>query len=158
MAFFAVFQFQMLIGGLCCDPSLGGAVEESELEEIGLDHVHDRILLLADRGGDGIQIDRSAAIFFDNRLEHAAVDIVQTKRIDLEQVKRFPGNILRNLPVCADLGIVTDSAQETESNARSPAGSRIAIASSGPEEASWRGSIRGAGGRMGRARPARLSA
>src|SRR5512138_3020444 len=99
----------MLICGLGRDASLSRSVQEAELEEIGLDYVHDRILLLTDRGGDGIQADRSATVFVDDRLEHAAVEVVQTERVNLQEVKRFFGNLRGDLPISADLGIVTDT-------------------------------------------------
>ena len=73
----------MLISRLGGDTSLRGTVQESELEQVWLDDIHDRILLLADGGGNRVQADRSATIFFDDGLEHSAIEIIQTKRINL---------------------------------------------------------------------------
>src|SRR5688500_821974 len=80
LSFFLPVQFQMLVCRLGRDASLSGAVEEAKLEEIWLDDVHDRVLLLTDRSSDGVQADRTAAVFLDDGFEHATVDIVQTKR------------------------------------------------------------------------------
>src|SRR6266511_541027 len=80
---FTILQFQVFIRRLSCNASLGSTVEETELEEIGLNDIHDRILLLADGGSNRVQTDRSAPIFINNCLEHSAVKIIQTKWIDL---------------------------------------------------------------------------
>lgn len=45
---------QVVVGGFGSHPSLGCAVEEAELQQIGFDHVHDGIGFFADAGGDGV--------------------------------------------------------------------------------------------------------
>ena len=111
----------MLVCGFGRDASLRRAVQKAELQEVWLDHVHDRVLLFADGGSNRVQANWSAAIFFDDRPEHAAIHIIEPKRVNLQQVQRFGGDILRDDPICADLGIVTDTAQETQGDARRPA-------------------------------------
>src|SRR5689334_13124448 len=101
----------MFVGRFGRNAPLRCTVEESKLEKIRLDDVHNRILLLANGGGDGIQAYRSTAILLDNGLEHAPVDIVETKWIDLQQVQRLFRDFQGNLPIGADLGIVADATQ-----------------------------------------------
>src|SRR5687768_9807712 len=100
----------MLIRGFGRNASLGGAVQESKLEKIGLDHIHDGILLLTDGGSNCVQSYWSATIFLDNGLEHSPVNIIQAKRIHLQQVKSFFGDFRCDFAVCTDLGKIANPA------------------------------------------------
>ncbi len=80
-------------------PARAGCGPGTQLEQVGFDHVHDRIRLFADRGGDGIQADRPAVVFFDDGQQHAAVDIIQPALIDFEQIQRFAGNFGGDRPL-----------------------------------------------------------
>ena len=78
LSLFAVLQLQVLICRFGRDTPLGSAVEETKLKEIRLDHIHDRILLLADRGSNRVQANRSTAILLDDGVEYPSIDIIQT--------------------------------------------------------------------------------
>ena len=64
-----VFQFQMLIRGLGGEASLVHTVKKAQLKQLRLNHVHYRVLLLADGGRDSTQSHRAAVILFDTGLE-----------------------------------------------------------------------------------------
>src|SRR3990172_6121500 len=51
-------QSEVRIGAGSGHAALTRAFDETELEQVGLDHVHDRVGLLADGGGDRLQADR----------------------------------------------------------------------------------------------------
>ena len=62
----------------------GRAIEEPELQEIGLHDVLDRIGLLADRCGQRRQADRSAAEAHAERGEDRPVDLVESGLVDID--------------------------------------------------------------------------
>src|SRR5215203_6275559 len=69
------------------DPASWGALEEAELEQVGLGHVLDRVLLLPHRHGQGGQPDRGAAEALAQHPQQGQVELVQAKAVDLEQLQ-----------------------------------------------------------------------
>ena len=67
-------------------------VEKAELKQVGLDDVHDRVRLFADRGGDGFEAYGPALELANDHFEHATVDLVEAELVDLEQVERGTSN------------------------------------------------------------------
>src|SRR5262245_66615293 len=57
-------------------PSLGGARQESFLDQERLVHVLDRVPLLADGGGERLDADRTAGELVDDRQQEGAVHLV----------------------------------------------------------------------------------
>ncbi len=108
----------MLISGPGSHAALGSAVKEPQLQKVRLDHIHDGVLFLADRGGDRIQPHRPAVVFFDDRFQDAAVHVIQAERVHLQQVERFPGNLRCDDPICAHLGKIAHAPQEAQGHAR----------------------------------------
>ena len=80
LAIFGIGEAQMRIRQTRGGPALRGTVDKAKLQEIRLNHIHDRVSFFADRGSDGVQPDRAAAKLLNNGLQHAAVDIVEAKR------------------------------------------------------------------------------
>ena len=96
----------MLICGSGCHAALGRTIEEAKLQEVRFDDVHDGILFLADGGGYCVQTHRSAIVFLNDRPQYAAVHIIESERINLQQVKSFFGHLRCNFPIRAHLGII----------------------------------------------------
>ena len=88
------------------------------MQQIRLDHIHDGVGFFANRSRDGVQSYRAPVIFLDDSSQHAAVDIVQPKRIDLQQIERFLRYLARDRPISAHLGIVTYAAQQSQGDTR----------------------------------------
>ncbi len=85
----------MLVGEPGRDPPARRAVDKTKLQQVRLVNIHDRIGFLADRGGDGFQADRPALEFLDDGAQHAAVDVVQAERIDVQQIERLTQRLRR---------------------------------------------------------------
>jgi hypothetical protein len=63
-----------------------GSFQKTELQEVRLHNIHDRIRFFTDGCANGIQSYRTAAKLFYNRLQHAAIKIVQPQLINLQKV------------------------------------------------------------------------
>src|SRR6185312_14995336 len=66
-------------------------LQEASLEEVRLQHVLDRVRLLADRGGQRRQSHGAARERRADRLQQLAVVAVQTFVVDLQQLERGVG-------------------------------------------------------------------
>ena len=62
----------------CSHAAARRTFEETKLQQVWFDHIHDRIRLFADRGTDGIQSHGPAAEFDDDGAEDLAIEIVKT--------------------------------------------------------------------------------
>ncbi|MFN8461893.1 MAG: hypothetical protein U0X93_09015 [Anaerolineales bacterium] len=58
--------------------------------------------------------------FFDDRSQDATVNVIESQRINLQQVQRFFRDSGGDRPIRADLGEVADAAQGLQRDARSP--------------------------------------
>ena len=74
----------MVVGALGEDAAARSPLEQALLEEIGLEHVLDRVLLLADRDRQGREADRAAGELRRDDVEQGAVGAVEARRVDLE--------------------------------------------------------------------------
>ena len=72
-------------------PAARGALQEALLDQERLDHVLDRVALLADRRGDVVEADRAAVEAVDHRLEQLSVHHVEAVRVDVEHRQRQVG-------------------------------------------------------------------
>ena len=79
----------MLIRGLGGEASLVHTVKKAQLKQLRLNHVHYRVLLLADGGRDSTQSHRAAVILFDTGLEHAPIHIIALRAAEIPKT-RFP--------------------------------------------------------------------
>ena len=80
----------MLIGQPCDAPPARCAADKSQLHEVGLINILNGYGFLSDGGGERVYSDRSSAVKFDDGLQHAAIDIIQTQIINFQTVERVP--------------------------------------------------------------------
>src|SRR3989344_8036734 len=79
---------QMLIRACCGEATAGGALNESELEEVGLVHFFYRRDFFRKCGGDGAEADGSAFEFFDDDLEDFSVECGEPKLVYFKECER----------------------------------------------------------------------
>ena len=75
----------MLVGAPGGRPAARGAVEEAELQEVGLVDVLDGVGLLGDGRSQGVHADRPAPELVDDGQKESAVHLVEAVGVDLEQ-------------------------------------------------------------------------
>ena len=85
------FDAEVFVGEAGGDAAAGGAVEEADLDEEGFVDLFEGVLLFGQRGGEGVEADRAAVIFFDDGAQQAAVEFVEAVGVDLEQGERGLG-------------------------------------------------------------------
>src|SRR5205823_14748252 len=81
-------QAEMTIRKRGSDPAAIGALEESLLDQERLEHVLDRVALLADRGREIVDADRSAGELVEYAAQKLPVHHVQARRVDVEHRQR----------------------------------------------------------------------
>src|ERR1700761_7347185 len=81
-------QSEVVVGALREHPPARGTFEQALLKQVGLEHVLDRIRLLADGDRKGRKADRSAAEFGRDGVEESAVGAVEAGLVDLEHPQR----------------------------------------------------------------------
>ncbi len=69
------------------------AREKTAVNQVGLDDVFERPLVLAHGGGQGLQPDRPSGKFFDERRQERSVETIEPGLIDIESTQREPGRI-----------------------------------------------------------------
>ena len=102
----------MLAAELGDDPPARRALEEAELEQVRLVDVLDRVGLLAERDGERREADRAAAELLGDRRQQLAVDALEPAAVDLEQLERLAGDVVRDLAGVAHLGDVAHAPQD----------------------------------------------
>ena len=70
-------QAQVLVGQAGGQPPAGGALEEAQLEQVRLVHVHDGVRLLRHRGGQSLQPHGAAVELLYQRAQELVVQLVQ---------------------------------------------------------------------------------
>ena len=73
----------MLIGCLCGKTAARGTGEEADLHEIRLADILDGRALFTDSGRNGVDPDRTAIEFMNDRLQDLIVQIIQPDLIDI---------------------------------------------------------------------------
>ena len=94
------------------DPAARGALQEALLDQERLQHVLDRVALLADRRGEVVDADRAAGELVEHRAQQLAVHHVEARRVDVEHRERVVGDVARDLAVGAHLGEVAHAPQQ----------------------------------------------
>src|SRR3989441_2098810 len=89
-----------------------GALDEPELEQVGLVDVLDRVRLLTERDGERREPDRPSLELVHDRGEQLAVDPLEALRVDLEQIEGLGGDLGSDRTLVAHLGHVADAAQD----------------------------------------------
>src|SRR5207342_1357061 len=105
-------QPQVLVGPGRDHAAARGALEQALLEQVGLEHVLDRVGLLADRDGQGREPDRAAAELGRDRVEQGAVAAIEAAGVDLEHLQGEGGDLGVDRAAIPDLGDVADPLQQ----------------------------------------------
>jgi len=118
----------------------GRCAQKSLLDEEWLGHVFQRATLLAERGRQAVDADRSAVETLDDRRQQFAIQGVKTQAVHLEQIQRGVRHGLVNAAVGPDLRIVAHAPQQTVGDARRAAralrdAARAAVIDRNPENA-----------------------
>lgn len=103
------------------DASARGAGEKSELEQVGLVDVHDRVGLFGDGGGESVEPDGPPVKAVDQRPQQAAVALVEAERVDLKLAESSIGDGVGDHAVGADFGIVADALEKSVDDSRGAA-------------------------------------
>src|SRR2546426_6082270 len=96
--------------------------DETDLQEIGLDHLGQRFGLVVDGGRDRFETDRPAAVVVDDRGEEAPVEPVEAARVHALAVERPPRDRCGDDTVTLHLGVVAHAPEEAVRDPRGPAG------------------------------------
>src|SRR6266581_4894844 len=113
---------EVLIGQVGCHPSARGPSHEADLDQVRLVHVLDRLGLLRQRYGDGVEPDRAPLELLDQRLEQAAVERLQAEIVDVEHRESGARGLDRRAAVAANLGVVAHAPQQAVCDAGCAAG------------------------------------
>ena len=102
----------------------GRALDEAELQQVGLIDVLDRVLLLSEGDGKSRQPDGSAAELVRDRLG-GQVDALETLAVDLEQLEGLAGDLVRDHTCMAHLCHVAHAPEDSVRDAwRAPRAQR----------------------------------
>src|SRR6185503_3626333 len=110
------------------DAATRGALQETFLDQVRLDHVLERAALLAYRGGKAVDAYRAAVELLDHREQEPTVHRVEAVRIHLEQVHRGLRDALVDGAVAFHLRVVAHAAQESVPDPRPAARTRRDLA------------------------------
>src|SRR5262245_41517531 len=99
-----------------------GALQEPTLDEERLQHVLDRVALLADRVREVVDSNRSAAELLHHRAEELAIHDVQADRVDVEHRERRVGHVAGDHALRLHLRVVAHAPQQAVRDARGAAG------------------------------------
>src|SRR5579885_3428413 len=89
-------QAQMLIGQASHHAPTRGTRDKTELQEIWLIDILNRLAILAGTGGQGIKTNRAAIEFLNDRQEEIAIGLVQADFINLQSIERLLSYFFRN--------------------------------------------------------------
>src|SRR6266850_4685393 len=109
-------QMQVRLAGH--PPSVGRAHDEADLQEIGLDHLGQRLGLVVDGGGDRLQTHRSPAVVVDDRPEKAPVEPVEAPGVHALAVEGAASDVLGDAAVALHLRVVADAAEQPVRDSR----------------------------------------
>src|SRR5213594_3070681 len=105
-AVFRHVQAEVPVGALSRHTAAGGALEVALLQQVWLVHVLDRLGVLADRGGEGLQTDRTSAELVGDRAQQAAVALVESGVVHLERGERFARDREGDIAVVSYLRVI----------------------------------------------------
>ncbi len=108
----------MAVGGQRGNPAARGALQVAVLNQVGFDHVFNRVAFFTDGGSQAVQPDRAAVEFVDDGVEQLAVHDVQAGRVNVQHGQGAVRDVLGDLAARLDLGIVAHAAQQAVGDAR----------------------------------------
>ena len=104
------------------DAAARSALQETELEQVGLVVVFNGGGLVAGEGSDGVKADGAVAVILQHQTEHITVGGIKTQLVNLHHLEGGGGNGNVNDAVAVDIGVVADALSEAVGNSRSKAG------------------------------------
>src|SRR5690349_3507531 len=94
------------------DPAPRSPLQEALLEEIWLENVLDRVLLLADRDRQGREAYRAAGELAGDGFQQSAIAAVEPSGVDLQHLQRVDGDGATDASAFLHLGEVPDPLQQ----------------------------------------------
>ena len=86
----------MPVSGGSDHASARSSAEKADLHEIRLADIFDGRALFADSGRNGVDPDRTAIEFMNDRLQDLIIQIIKSDLIDMKRSQRLRGNIRRD--------------------------------------------------------------
>ncbi len=114
----------MLVRRRAGDSAARSADDEADLQQVRLDHVFERVALVAHRCRDRLDPRRAAVVVLDERLQVRPVEIVEPEPVDLQDVERHVHDRRRQRAVAADIGVIPHSPQQAIHDPRRAARAR----------------------------------
>src|SRR5450755_379901 len=114
----AALDIEVIVGRIGGHAPARSADEEAELNQIGLVDFLNGIGFLGNGGGDGVQSNGAAMVFFEDRQHNFLIDFIEAEAIHFEQVEGGLGDGLGDAAVGTDLGVIAYAAQEAIGDAR----------------------------------------
>src|ERR1700733_6992858 len=108
----------MRIRALRRDATALGARDEPPLHQERLVNFLDSVALLAHRGREAFDADRTAVELFDDSGEYRAIHFVEAHRVDFEQLQRAERDLARDDGFLIHLREVTHPAKQSIRDAR----------------------------------------
>ncbi len=99
----------------------GRALQQAGLDQEGFDHILERVGLLAQTDGHVLDAHRPAAEMFDDQLQVAPVQGLETQLVDSQPRQPAVGRGPVDQRVPVDLGVVAHAAQQAVGGARGAA-------------------------------------
>ena len=105
-------EAEMAPGGAGQQPAARRALQQALLQQVGLDHLLQRVALLRQRRRQRVDADRPAAVVVGDAAQIAAIEAVEAERVDLELGQRPVGDRGVDLAVAFDRGEVAHPPQQ----------------------------------------------
>jgi len=103
-----------------CDPPARCSVEEADLHEIRLINILDCIHFLVDGSRQGADTYRPSVVLFQYGKHQFPVDFVKAVDVDVHHGKGVHGDLAGDLPFRLDLGVVSNTPEQTICDPRRP--------------------------------------
>ena len=94
------------------------AGDEAKLNEVGLDHILERVARLAEARGERLDPDRAAAVEVGDHHQVAPVHRVEAETVDLQPVERAVGDLRVDRVGARGMGEVAHPAKQAAGDAR----------------------------------------
>src|SRR5256885_13978108 len=98
----------MPVGERCGDATARRSLEEAVLNEERLVHLLDGRGILADRGANVVESDRSTLEFLDDRLEDSRIHVVEPELVHVDYPEELRRDLLGYHAIRLHLGVIAD--------------------------------------------------
>ena len=112
---------EVVVGHARRDAAARGALQEADLQQVRLVHVHDGVRLLGHGRGERLEARGTAVEALDQHAQQLAVHAVQAERVDLQLRERGLRERTGDHAVAFDLRVVAQAAQQAIGDARGAA-------------------------------------